>query len=169
MDSSHRHPRPTHVRPRQRRGSITLEVSLILPLLIILTVATIQFAIFTVVEQAIVHSATVAAREAAKGASLSELTCIVEAVLAPHGITIGDHAAVVLEDPQAIPPVQTAGTIACTPADSPALESGEVRVTVCVDLGGKPFLNALKYIGMDYTGKRFGISAFARKELEAVP
>lgn len=149
---------------RRRRGSITLEVALILPILLLLTIAAIQFAVFTTVEQAVVHAATVAAREAAKGASVSELEGVVETVLAPHGVSIGDHASIRLEDPQASPPSTQVGSLACTPAASPAAPaSGAIRVTVSVDMGAKPFLNALKYLGIDYTGKQFSISSLARK------
>jgi len=148
----------------RRRGSITLEVALILPILVLLTIATIQFAVFTTVEQAVVHAATVAAREAAKGASVSELECVVETVLAPHGVAIGEHASIRLEDPEASPSSAQVGTLPCTPAASPAAPaSGEVRVTGSVDMGVKPFLNALKYIGIDYTGKQFSVSSLARK------
>lgn len=150
--------------PCRRRGSITLEVALILPILLIVLIATIQYAVFTVIEQGVVHAAAVGAREAGKGATIDELVCVVEHVLAPHGIRVGAHASVMLEDPEASPPVQQRGTFPCCPATSPTLDAGEVRVTVCVDLGGKPFLNALKYIGMDYTGKPFGISSLVRKE-----
>jgi hypothetical protein len=155
-----------HAARCRRKGSITLEVSLILPILIVVILAAIQYAVFTTVEQAIVHAATVAAREAGKGASISDLSCIVETELAPHGIRIGNYASVVLEDPEATPAVQTAGATVCTPAQSPTPVAGEVRVTVCVDMGVKPFLNALKYIGINNTGKRFGISSLARKEPE---
>lgn len=149
---------------RRFKGSITLEVALILPILVLLTIATIQFAIFTTVEQAVVHAATVAAREAAKGATVGKLECVVETVLSPHGVTIGDHASVLLEDPQASPSFTQVGSLACTPASNPtAPDPGEVRVTVCVDMGVRPFLNSLKYIGIDYTGKRFSISSIARK------
>lgn len=152
--------------PRRRQGSITLEVALILPILVLLTIATIQFAVFSTVEQAIVHAATVGAREAAKGASVDELVCVVETVLAPHGVVIGEHASVLLEDPAASPPSVQRGTPLCTPAASPAGPGpGQVRVTVCVDMGYKPFLNALKYLSIDYTGKRFSISSLAKKEI----
>lgn len=147
-----------------RQGSVTLEVALILPLLVLLTIATIQFAVFTTVEQAVVHAATAAAREAAKGASVAELVCVVETVLEPHGVSIGNGASVRLEDPQAEPVSVQQGSFPCEPAATPAAPvSGEVRVTVSIDMGKKPFLNALKYIGIDHRGQPFSISSLAKK------
>lgn len=151
---------------RRRNGSVTLEVALILPLLVLLTIATIQFAVFTTVEQAVVHAATVAAREAAKGASVDELVDVVETVLAPHGVKIdtGAGTSILLEDPQATPPSVQRGTFPCQPAALPAAPvSGEVRVTISVDMGSKPFLNALKYLGIDHTGQPFSVSSLAKK------
>lgn len=151
-------------RNRRRDGSITLEVALILPLLVLLTIATIQFAVFTTVEQAVVHAATVAAREAAKGASVDELVRVVETVLAPHGVAIGDSASVRLEDPQVPSGAGQRGSFPCEPAAVPsAPASGEVRVTVSLDMGKKPFLNALKYIGIDHSGQPLSISSLAKK------
>jgi hypothetical protein len=151
-------------RNRGRDGSITLEVALILPLLVLLTIATIQFAVFTTVEQAVVHAATVAAREAAKGASVDELVRVVETVLAPHGVSIPEGAAVRLEDPQADSVSVQVGSLPCEPAATPAaLVPGEIRVTVSLDMGKKPFLNALKYIGIDHSGQPLSISSLAKK------
>ncbi len=137
----------THRRHRKatRRGSATLELILVLPILLIITFAIVQFSITMLVEQAVSHAATVGAREAAKGADSEELACVIRAVLAPHGITIGDCASVTLEDPLATNPVVTEGTFPCGACAEPVLEDGAIRVTVCVDMTKKPFLNPLRY------------------------
>jgi Flp pilus assembly protein TadG len=155
---------PSARRRRRRQGVQTLELVIVLPILITVLIAGIQYGIAMVVEQAVVQAATVGAREAGKGANINDLQAVVEAVLYPHDIKIGQCASVVLEDPQAAPPVQQAGALTCAPCSAPDLVAGEVRVTVCVDLSKKPFLNALKSIGICNDGKRFVVSSVVKKE-----
>lgn len=162
--------RPEQTRPfgngrrNRRKGVLTLEAILVLPILIVATLATIQFGVLLVVQQAVSHAATVAAREAGKGADVDTLVCVVNAVLAPHGITIGEGASVVLEDPAADEPVVQRGTLPANPPATPTLNNTEVRVTVSVELSQRPFLNALKSFCIDFTDKRFEISSFVKKE-----
>ena len=149
----------------RRRGVQTLEVIVVLPIVIITTFAVFQFGIAMVVEQAVTHAATVGAREAGKGADIDELVVVVEEVLFPHGITIGTDASVVLEDPMAPSPVEQRGTVTCDPPLAPTLGVDEVRVTVCVDLGASPFLNALTSYGINFAGKQFTVSSAVRKQI----
>ena len=142
----------------------TLELVIVLPILILLLVAGIQFGMAMLVQQAVTHAATVAAREAGKGVSTAELAQVVECILAPHSITIGPYAGLVLEDPEKYPQPQKAGSLTCDAPASPSLESGDVRVTLCVALDRRPFLNALRAYGIDLTGRRFVVSASAQKE-----
>jgi hypothetical protein len=142
----------------------SLEVVCVLAILILVTVAALQFGVLLVVEQSIAHAATVSAREAGKGADMDDLVCTVESVLAPHGIVIGPHASVVLEDPEAETPVDRRGTFPCCPPSEPSVDSDEVRVTVCVDLGKKPFFSALCAFGVNLAGKRLAISSLVKKE-----
>jgi len=144
----------------------------VLPILLIASLATIQFGIALVVSQAVTHAATVGAREAAKmadtggvGVDMDELVCVVESVLGTHGITIGTDASVVLEDPTGSNPIEQRGTLVCNPPSTPVPQSSEVRVTVCVDLGKKPFLNCLTVFGLDFSGRRFTASSLLRKEI----
>ena len=160
-----RQTRPLDGRRRGRRkGSLTLEVVLVLPILLLTLVAGIQFGTTMIVEQAVTHAATVGAREAGKGADVDQVVSAVETMLVPHGIHIGPYAGVVLEDLEASPPVQQRGLPACAPPSTPTLNSTQVRVTVCVDLSSKPFLNAMRFIGVDSRGKRFSVSAVVGKE-----
>jgi len=141
----------------------------VLPILIIVTLAIVQFSNTLLVEQAVTHAATVGAREAGKGADADELACVIDAALAPHGIRIGDCASVILEDPAATNPVEIRGTFPCEPCASPALGSNEIRVTVCVDMGKKPFLNSLRYVGICFSGKCMRASSVVKREFSGDP
>lgn len=148
----------------RRRGVLTLEAILILPILILVTLAGIEFGVLVLGRQAVSHAATVAVREAAKGADMDELETVIERVLRLHNITVGDCASFVLEDPTATTPVEQRGAFGCCHPSTPSLDLDEVRVTVCVEMGKRPFLNALKSFGLDLSGRRMVATAFAKKE-----
>ncbi|WP_460164954.1 TadE/TadG family type IV pilus assembly protein [Thermostilla marina] len=155
-------------RSRSRRGSLTLQMVLILPILLLVSLAILQFGILMTVEQSVTHAATVAAREAAKGADAEAVAASVEEVLSLHGLTIGDALSVVIEDPSASDPVVSRGNLACEPPNTD-LDAGLVRATVCVELSRRPFLNALRCFAVDFTGRRFTVSAVAPREFEGDP
>lgn len=131
-----------------RRGVQSVEVIFILPMLLIVFLAAMQFGVVMVVQQAVAHAATVGAREAGKGADINEVACIVNRVLSCHCITVGTNASVILEDPEATPSEEQLGPVLCSAPPSPAIDSDEVRVTVCVDATSRPFLQALKVFGI---------------------
>jgi TadE-like protein len=149
------------VNQRRRQGVTTIEMIMVVFVLILATFVSFQFAIALIVKQAIAHAATVAAREAAKGATEAELEEVIETVLAGHQITLGSEASFVLEDPN---PGALQGTLPCTPPATPVIDGDEVRVTICVSLTVHPILNILKVYGIDYTGRTFAISAVATRE-----
>ncbi len=138
---------------------------MVLPIVLGASLAAFEFGIAVLVEQAVTHAATVAAREAGKGADMDEVEDAVNTVLATHNIEIGDFASVVVEDLEATNPVDQRGTLPCSPPSAPSIGLYDVRVTVCVDLAAKPFLNALRTYGLDFTGKQFTVSALVRKEI----
>jgi type II secretory pathway pseudopilin PulG len=153
--------RLNHQRSTRRRGMTTIELILVLFVLVIATFVSFQFAIALIVKQAVAHAATVAAREAAKGADEAKLEEDIETILSGHGITIGPDASFILEDPF---PGPQQGMLPCTPPATPAIDGDEVRVTICVSLTTDPILNILEPYGIDYTGKTFTISAVATRE-----
>jgi hypothetical protein len=148
-------------RPKHRRGMTSIELVMVLFVLILATFVSFQFAIALIVKQAVSHAATVAAREAAKGADEADLQEDIETILSGHGIAIGPDASFVLEDPT---PGAQQGSLSCTPPVVPLLDGDEVRVTICVSLTTDPILNILSPYGIDYTGKTFTISAVATRE-----
>lgn len=146
---------------RHRRAVSAIELIVVLVVLILATLASFQFGIALIVKQAAAHAATVAAREAAKGADLAELETVIETVLAGHQITIGPDASFILEDPA---PQPQQGTLACEAPAAPVIDGDEVRVTLCVSLTAHPILNILQVYGVDFTGRHFTISSVATRE-----
>ena len=148
----------------RRRGMQTLEVVLVLPLLLMVTLAIFQFGVLMLVQQSVTHAATVTAREAGKGADVGELVAVANAIMGPHCITIGDDAAVALEYLDPTLQIDYEGTLMCVPPVVPAINADEVRTTTCVNLTQEPFLTALKTFCVDFSGKRFEISSLVKKE-----
>lgn len=149
-------------RSPSRRGAITIEALLVIPLLTIATFAVFQFVGTLAVEQAVSYAATAGAREAAKNATNVEIEAAVEAALAPYQIALGADATAVIER-FGSPDVQL-GTLALTPA-APALLVGEVRVTVGVDLGAAPLSRLMATFGLDFSTRQYQSSSLARLEL----
>lgn len=146
---------------RRCRGFSSIELLGVLVVLIVATFVSLQFGIALIVKQAVAHASIVAAREAAKGATLAEIEDSIEQVLAGHQITIGNDASFVLESPLAQP---QQGSLVCTPPATPVLDGDEVRVTLAVSLTAHPILNILKVYGIDFTGRTFSISSVATRE-----
>ena len=147
---------------RLRRGLHTIELIMVLFVLVLASFVTVQFGTALIVKQTVAEASTVAAREAAKGATLNELTCFINKVLSIHGIMIGSNASYTLERDGMTAPTQ--GTLACDPPATPVIDPDEVRVTLCVSLTTHPILNILQPYGVDYTGKKFMISSVATHE-----
>lgn len=159
--------RPPHAqqnRPRRfcrRKGSLTLQIVLVLPILLVATIAIIQLGFLLTLRQAVYHAATVGAREAAKGGDIDHVTCVVNSILRTHGIQVGTCASVILEDVAvSLTPIQ-AGTATCYPPPTPVLDGNEVRVTVCVDLSNQAF----GAVGLCGTCQGFRASSVAQKEV----
>ena len=153
------------IKPRSRRGGMqTVEVVLVLPLLLMVTLAIFQFGVLVLIQQSVAHAATVTAREAGKGADVAELVLVADEIMGPHCIKIGTDAAVVLEDAAAIPPIVSGGSQTCLPPAAPPVPSDEVRTTICVGLAQQPFLTALEAFCIDLSDKRFEISSLVKKE-----
>jgi hypothetical protein len=144
---------------------VTLQVVLVLPILIIASIAIIEVGFVVTLRQAVYHAATVAAREAAKGGDIDHMVCVVNAILRPHNLAVGDAVGVVLEDVTADPPIVQAGLPTCSPPTSPALNGNEVRVTVCLDLTNYPVSNTLSAFGICAGGCCIRASSVTQKEL----
>lgn len=155
---------------RGRRGAATLELILVVPILLIVLIFSIQFGIVAIYQATVTHSATVAAREAGKGADFETILDVVQQVLDVHGIDMElpgtpepDDIKLVLEDHGASN--EEYGSLSCTLPGN-ALQSDQVRVTVCVDLSATRFCDALAPWGLTFAGRTFKASSLVMKEYE---
>ncbi|MDY0168270.1 MAG: pilus assembly protein [Thermoguttaceae bacterium] len=167
---------------RPRRGAATLELILAVPILLIVLVFSIQFGVAAIYQATVVHSATVAAREAGKGIDLEAVADAVNMVLGIHGIEISETTAgaKVILDWYAVPP---------DPGDPPGeflleygdeslgcghpdveLDCRQVRVTVCVAPSATNFCGslckALKPFGVSFENRMFKASSLVVQEVE---
>ncbi|NLF73396.1 MAG: pilus assembly protein [Candidatus Anammoximicrobium sp.] len=185
----------TRPRRQNRNASVTLEFILILPFLVVTLLAMVQFSVALIVRQAVTHAATVAAREAGKYEDIQEVARVVDAVLqSAHGIDVAtvtvpggtppleDEVTAVVDSgvrivlevgqPDAAgrnaTPYDFGDTnVTCNPPAAPTLQSDEVRVTVCIDLGRRPMCSWLYSFSPDYvnfSNRCFSVSALVKKE-----
>lgn len=163
---------PRRTRPR-RRGNITLETILAIPILAIVTFAIVQFGILVVVMQTVTQAAVEGARRAAmEGNPAAASTAAIEAanqVLALHDLEIvnGDPTSdtrIVVEYAGAAPVISGDPGLACSTPLPAVLNPSEVRVTVCVDLTTAPLLSLSLPFGLNLFGRRFEISSMATIE-----
>jgi hypothetical protein len=155
---------------RSRRGVSTLESLLVIPILLIVLVFSIQAGIAAIYQAAVVHAATVAAREAGKGVDLDTVVAAVQYIVDVHGIAISDapgSGTKVVVDGFGFDPPASYGdpTFGC-PLPANETEDIEVRVTVCVDLAATRFCDALAPWGLSFAGRTFRASSLVMMELE---
>ncbi len=146
--------------PKRRGGYLVVEVVIAVLLLLIASIAVFQYGIAMTIQQAVSHSATVAAREAGKGATIDQLVDVVETVLRVHQLRVGEHLSIRLDTSTS---QQQRGDLEC-PEPGSNIGPDEVRVTVCVDMAAKPFINPLSAYGIDFRGRTISISSLVKKE-----
>ncbi len=150
-------------RSTRRRGAVTIEAIVVIPILVIVTFALFQFAGTIAVEQAVSYAATAGARESAKYGTDAEIQTTVENALAPYNIVTGANCSVIVErfgsaDTQI-------GTFTMTHPTNPAApSSGETRVTVGVSLAVAPLSSLLGSLGLDLSTRTFKASSLTRFE-----
>jgi len=163
---------------RACRGVVTLELILALPVVLIVFIAAFQFAMAVIFQAAVTHAAAVGAREAGKTAGspqtnkpadIDVVVAAVRDVVDANGIEItgvdGSGTKVILEDGDGPDSAFGDSTMTgCGPPSGPPLQSGEVRVTVCVNVLATPFCHALKDWGLSFLGTVFHASAVVKKE-----
>lgn len=159
---------------RSRRGIEVLEIILALPVLLIATIALIELGVLMVFDQTVVTASTKGAREAGKGANITEIRDVVNTFLGVHGVAITEASNtgnIVLEVGTAGGPVVTSvNSNPCTPP-GPAVVDGEVRVTVGVELlnplfpsEAPPVPDALATFGFSLSGRSLKSSTLVRQE-----
>ncbi len=167
---------------QSRSGVATLELILVVPVLMILLIFAVQFGIASIYHAAVTHSATVAAREAGKGADFDAVLASIQQVLGIHGIDLElanttvepDDIKVIqewccrMEEDGTTPayPPKEYGTLACSPPTGLPLGFNEVRITVCVDLAATKFRGGLTNYGLGFPGRVLKATSLVVKELE---
>lgn len=156
-----------------RRGTLTLHLLLVLPLILAVTLGVLQFALLSVVEGAIHSAARSGAEVAERGGGPTEVLASIRSALAAHGIdvplspvTTDGNLLIVIELPDDTTTVVGNPLISATPG-GPELRAGELRVTVCVQLTGgpaDPVPNWLRFIGFSQAGMKLSSSALGVRE-----
>lgn len=152
----------------------SIHLLLILPLMLMGTLAVLQFALITVVESGVQSAARAGADVASRGGRMPQILAAIESVLATHGVEVPESAGpargnllVVVELPELDDPLIAGNpTIEMTPT-GPTLRSGELRVTICVRLNGgqeDPVPNWLRFVGFSMEGHQVLSSALAVRE-----
>ncbi|QDV49474.1 TadE/TadG family type IV pilus assembly protein [Gimesia fumaroli] len=171
--------RDNPVGARRRTGSVILEFILAFPIILILSLAIIEFGFFALLQQTTTAATIEGSREAAQVGSTS-LTVgnLIQEYLAINSLTLivapaapgaGDVLVVIQEGGDL--PAQTTSlgnsSIPCTPV-GPAPSPAEVKVTVCLNLtdtnGTFPLPNLLSSFGFTLSGKQLEISAMTGLE-----
>jgi Flp pilus assembly protein TadG len=159
-------------RPRHRRGAITLEGILVLPPLLILVVAVLEFGIAMQVLQAVTVASVEGARAAARqNATRDSVAIRVSEFLDVHGIvfsTVGpnsvDSVRVVIEGPVSVAGEWGNSTIPCTANGAATLPGNQVRVTVCIkmtDSSDRPVPDWLSSFGFTTASRQIEVSSIA--------
>jgi hypothetical protein len=166
----------TTCRCRQRRtgrsGFQTLEMLFALAMLSLLLLASIWYGCFWLMRAGAIHAVATGAREAGKGASVSDVAEAVNSVLAVHGSAVlpdpGSGMTIVLDDGASGPSVYGDPEMAC-PYQGPLLP-GEVRVTLWIDPRAKKAGRMAAAIpswtlrGFGTGGRLVSIASLVRKE-----
>lgn len=152
----------------RRRGITALQVILILPFLLLFTLAVVQYGVSLVTKQTIAASSAEAARTAARGGDLKDVRRTVARVLGTNKMPVSDQGdvAVVVERHGQQPEIAGNPQVSCRP-HGPELQSGEVRVTVCVRRGrfaGRRIPNWLGAAGRLFTPQKLQCSSLAAVE-----
>ncbi len=159
----------------KRRAASTLEIILVLPVLLIASLAIFEFGVLMVLQQTVTTAATEGARAAAReptaAAANQSALLAVNRVLRVHRLFVDGSAVpdpnsdtrMVLEYGVMAPIYSGDPGVDCFPPD-PVMTAADVRVSVCVSLTKSPLLNLLSAFGFDLAGKRLEIAAMARRE-----
>lgn len=159
--------------PASRRGAVTLEAIIGLPILVIVLMAGFEYGLMVLSHQAVMSAVTEAAREGAKvpttvGAAdgvrvLNAVEATVESVLGTHGLTVdaGSGVQVVIEDSSGIG--SRGQAIGGVPAFTSITDPNEVRVTIRVQFDNAPIPNLLGTFGVDLSAKTFEMCSVSRR------
>lgn len=169
---------------RQRSGSVLLEFILAFPIILMLSLAIIEFGFYVLLQQTVTAAAIEGTRKAAQvGATKDDIGDLIQQYLAVNSLDLsvttqpaasgsgnGD-VMVDIQDGRTGGPLSTTmgnSDIPCYPV-GPSPNSTEIKVTICVNLtdntnGTFPIPNLLYGFGFSLTGKWLEISAMTQVE-----
>lgn len=157
-----------------RRGVTVLQFTLLLPILLLLTIAVIQFSILGAVEGTIQSAAVEGAEEAALGENLHRIAQVVNRLLASQNLEVTPEGNVLILV-ETVDPITGRVYIAtvgnssladvCVP-QGPSLLPHEVRVTVCAQITDSqgPVPDWLAFFGISLEGQLIKASSLKVSE-----
>ncbi len=132
----------------QRRGVVSLQVVFVLPILVITTIAVVQFGMQVVARETISASATSGARAAARGGDVREVTNAVANALATDKIGTSERGhTVIVTEVYGEKPKRTGNTNVECRLPRMKLKPREVRVTVSVRGGRRGSVRIPNWFG----------------------
>jgi len=150
-----------------------LELLFVVPVLFLLLIAAFVYGRVMIVRCGVTQAATVAAREAGKGASASDVARAVHRVLAACGVAISDKpgsgAKVILHD--GLDEVSEYGDPNMTYAKPHGIQADEVLATVWIKTTAKkadgtgPIVPSLGGLGSVLHGDQICVSSLVKKDL----
>lgn len=151
---------------RDRYGAVLVEALLAIPVLVLISLAGVQYAQVVVVQQAVHAAADAAAREAAKH-SLASDTARVEHVVHEYlkrfGLAVAPNGGVRIHvNNQHTPNSDT--NLPSPPEHDVGRDPSIIRVTVQVRYGSTHLPNALAYFGIDFSQRGYRATAIARNQ-----
>tara|TARA_R110000868_G_C10971950_1_gene770143 strand:+ start:3821 stop:4384 length:564 start_codon:yes stop_codon:yes gene_type:complete len=162
-----------------RSGSVLLEFILAFPIILIISLAVIQFGFFALLQQTVTIATIEGSRKAAQVGSTTDsvgnliqqyvaLNSLDLQVVSPATSNTGNVLVTIETGPAPVTTVTIGNSdIPCTPV-GPAPGIGEVKVTVCMNLtdsnGTSPIPNLLSSFGFTLSGKQIEISAMTGLE-----
>lgn len=166
----------TRLFKRRRLGAVLVEALLAIPVLVLLSLAGVQYVQAVVVQQAVQAAADAAAREGAKF-SLDDRSDRVQRVVNQHlsrlGVAVVPQGGIRVDVCVGGAPIPIANPLGdatlpvpFAPGAQPKLDSDPdvVRVTVQVRYGATRLPDALTYFGIDFGQRVFKATAFARTQ-----
>lgn len=165
--------------PRRRTGSVILEFILAFPLILIVSLAIIEFGFFALLQQSITAAAIEGSREAGKiGSTTTSIRNLIQEYVATNSLVLSTSSPAapnsgdVFVSVQRFPASTTTignSSIPCTPVGPDPAFNNEVKVTVCINLtdttGVTPIPDLLSTFGFSLTGKQLEVSAMSLVEL----
>ena len=146
-----------------RRAHLTAEALIIIPILLIVSIAIVELGLLLSLKQSVTHAAIRGVRVATQGAELSHVEFVIDEAMSGFDVALATNAGYTIEDP-ATNSIINGGSINCTLPTTP-ISSGNLRVTVCANSNGSPVSGLISKFGAtNFMDKLLTKSAVAKRE-----